>query len=108
MAKSFDHLVGRTMSKASQKRAVRRTQELLAEMVLGELRKASGLSQKALAGKLRMKQPSLSKLENAADMQVTTLQKIVAAMGGEVEIVAKFPKRNVRLVQFDHALIPAN
>ena len=40
-------------------------------------------------------------------MQVATLRKIVEAMGGEVEIVAKFPRRNVRLVQFDRALIPA-
>ena len=101
MAKTFDDLVRRSMTKASQKRAAERTKVLLQEMLLGELRKASGYSQKALAAKLKMKQPSLSKLENASDMQVKTLQKFVGALGGEVEIVCKFPKGDVRLVQFD-------
>ncbi len=107
MAKTFDDLVSRTMSKASQKRAAARTNVLLGEMLLGELRKATGYSQKTLARKLKMKQPSLSKLENARDMQVTTLQKLVGALGGEVEIVCKFPKGDVRLVQFDRILAAA-
>jgi ribosome-binding protein aMBF1 (putative translation factor) len=104
MAKSFDDLVSRTMSKASQKRAAERTEVLLREMLLSDLRKATGYSQKKLAAKLRMKQPSLSKLENARDMQVTTLRKLVGALGGELEIVCKFPKGDVRLVQFDRRL----
>ncbi len=103
MAKTFDDLAARTMSKASRKRAAERTKVLLREMLLSELRKATGYSQKTLATKLRMKQPSLSKLENADDMQLTTLQKIVGALGGELEIVCKFPKGDVRLVQFDRA-----
>jgi len=104
MAKTFDHLVARTMSKASQKRAAQRTKVLLREMLLSELRKATGYSQKTLAMKLKVKQPTLSKLENSRDMQVTTLQKLVGALGGEVEIVCKFPKGDVRLVQFDRML----
>ena len=107
MAKTFDHLVSRTMSKASQKRAAERTKVLLQKMLLSELRKATGYSQKALATKLKMKQPSLSKLENARDMQVTTLQKLVGALGGELQIVCKFPKGDVRLVQFDQMLTVA-
>src|SRR3954470_3962095 len=107
MAKTFDHLVSRTMSKASRKRAAARTKDLLRDMLLSELREATGYSQKTLATKLKMKQPSLSKLENARDMQVTTLQKIVGALGGEVEIVCKFPKGDIRLVQFDRMLTVA-
>lgn len=107
MAKTFDELVSRTMSKADRKRAGERTKVLLREMLLSELRKATGYSQKELATKLKMKQPSLSKLENASDMQVTTLQKIVGALGGEVEIVCRFPKGNVRLKQFDEGLAVA-
>lgn len=95
------------MSKASRKRANERTKVLLREMLLSDLRKATGYSQKSLATKLKMKQPSLSKLENANDMQLTTLQKFVGALGGELEIVCKFPKGNVRLVQFDHTLTSA-
>lgn len=89
------------MSKASQKRAAARTKVLLRDMLLRDLRKTSGYSQKRLSTKLKMKQPSLSKLENARDMQVTTLQKLIRALGGEVEIVCKFSKGDVRLVQFD-------
>jgi predicted XRE-type DNA-binding protein len=107
MAKTFDSIVARTMSKTSRARAKVRARQLMAEMLLSELRKASGYSQKELAGKLRIQQPSLSKLEGARDMQVTTLKKLVAAMGGEVEIVAKFPHQKVRLVQFDGAFVPA-
>ena len=107
MAKTFDDLAARTMSKASRKRAAARTKALLGEMLLGELRKATGYSQKTLAAKLKMKQPSLSKLENARDMQVTTLQNIVLALGGELEIVCKFPRGDVRLVQFDRTLAVA-
>ena len=101
MAKTFDDLASRTMSAAGRRRAARRTGALLREMLLGDLRRASGYSQKALAAKLRMKQPSLSKLENAGDMQLTTLHKLVTALGGELEIVCGFPKGDVRLVQFD-------
>jgi ribosome-binding protein aMBF1 (putative translation factor) len=104
MAKTFDDLVSRTMSKVSRKRADQRTKALLREMLLSELRRATGYSQKTLAAKLKMKQPSLSKLENASDMQVTTLQKLVGALGGEVEIVCRFPNGDVRLVQFDRKL----
>ena len=107
MAKTFDDLASRTMSKASRKRAAARTKVLLREMFLSELRKATGYSQKELATKLKMKQPSLSKLENASDMQVTTLQRIVTALGGEVEIVCRFPKGDVRLKQFDGVLAVA-
>lgn len=107
MAKTFDDLVSRTMSKASRKRARERTKVLLREMLLSELRKASGHSQKTMAKKLKMKQPSLSKLENARDIQVTTLQKLVGALGGEVEIICKFPNGDVRLVQFDRILTVA-
>ncbi len=81
MAKTFDHLVSRTMSKTSQKRVAERTKVLLPNMLLSELRKATGYSQKTLTTKLKMTQPSLSKLENARDMQVTTLQKLVSVLG---------------------------
>ena len=40
-------------------------------------------------------------------MQVTTLQKIIGALGGELEIICKFPKAEVRLVQFDQVLTVA-
>ena len=101
MAKSFDDLVKRTTTKKSQGKAARRTQELLGELLLSEVRQLTGKSQQQVADALGIKQPSLSKLERQADMHISTLQKIVAALGGELEVLAKFPKGIVRIDQFD-------
>ena len=101
MAKSFDDLVKRTTTKKTQAKAARRTQELLGELLLSEVRQLTGKSQQQVADALGIKQPSLSKLEKQADMHISTLQKIVAALGGELEVLAKFPKGIVRIDQFD-------
>ena len=86
MAKSFDELVERASSKNTRDRAARRTRELLGELLLSEVRKLAGKSQRQLAEALGIKQPSLSKLEKQTDMQVSTLQRIVRALGGELEV----------------------
>ncbi len=101
MAKTFDELVKRTTTKKTRARAVVRTQELLAELLLSEVRQLTGKSQHQVAEALGIKQPSLSKLEKQSDMQISTLQKIVKALGGELEVLAKFPKGTVKIDQFD-------
>ncbi len=101
MAKSFDSLVARTTSLATQQRAAKRTRELLAEMLLSEVRERAGKSQRELAALLGVKQPTLSKLEHQTDIQISTLQRIVEALGGKVEVLAKFPNGTVRVKQFD-------
>jgi transcriptional regulator with XRE-family HTH domain len=103
MAKSFDELVKRTTTKRTRDRAAERTKDLLRELLLSELRRATGKSQGELAAMLSIKQPSLSKLEKQSDMQISTLQRIVAALGGELEMLARFPKGVVRVKQFDKA-----
>ncbi len=100
MAKSFDHLVKRTTGKRTRQRAARRTRELLDEMLVGELRELAGKTQGQLAEELGIKQPSLSKLEKQSDMQISTLQRIVQALGGELEIAARFPQGVVKIGQF--------
>ena len=69
-------------------------------MPLAELRKDSGITQQELADIVGIKQPSLSKLESQADMQISTLQKLITALGGEVEIIVHMPKGDVRIKQF--------
>jgi transcriptional regulator with XRE-family HTH domain len=100
MAKSFDELVKRTTTKKTQAKAARRAQELLGELLLSEVRQLAGKSQQQVARELGIKQPSLSKLEKQADMQISTLQRIVKALGGELEVLARFPKGTVKLDQF--------
>jgi len=101
MAKSFDQLVKRTTTRRTRAKAERRTQELLGELLLSEVRQVAGKSQQQVADALGMKQPSLSKLEKQKDMQISTLRKIVKALGGELEVLARFPKGTVRIEQFE-------
>ncbi len=88
------------MSAKSRRRAAERTREILAELLLAEVRKLTGKSQSEVAHYLGIKQPSLSKLEGQNDMQISTLQRIIEALGGKVEIVARFPNGAIRLRQF--------
>jgi plasmid maintenance system antidote protein VapI len=101
MAKSFDELVKRTTTKKTRAKAAHRARELLGELLLSEIRRLAGKSQRQVADALGMKQPSLSKLEKQSDMQVSTLRKIVKALGGELEVLARFPKGTVKIDQFD-------
>jgi transcriptional regulator with XRE-family HTH domain len=103
MAKSFDELVKRTTTQKTRAKAARRAQQLRGELLLSEIRELAGKSQTEVADTLGMKQPSLSKLEKQADMQISTLRKIVAGLGGELQVLAKFPKGIVKIDQFDKA-----
>jgi transcriptional regulator with XRE-family HTH domain len=69
-------------------------------LLLGEIRKLAGKSQREVAEALGIKQPSLSKLEKQSDMQVSTLRRIVSALGGELEVFAKFPAGRVKIEPF--------
>jgi transcriptional regulator with XRE-family HTH domain len=103
MAKSFDDLVKRTTTASTRRKAIRRTRELLEEMLLSELRALSGMTQKQLAEVLRIKQPSLSKIENQSDIQLSTLRKIVQALGGELEVRARFPEgKEIKIILEGH------
>ena len=100
MAKSFRELVARTGTAKTRRIATRRTRELLAEMVLSEIREALGKTQSQMAKAAGMKQPSWAKLEGQSDMMISTLHKVMNAMGGELEITVRFPQGRVRLKQF--------
>lgn len=88
------------MSEEHRARASQLTSEMLAEMPLQELRKARELSQEAIAETLDMKQASVSKLERRTDMYISSLRSFIEAMGGELDIIAKFPEGSVRITQF--------
>jgi transcriptional regulator with XRE-family HTH domain len=80
-----------------------RAKQMMAEMLLAEIRQSAGLTQEELAKALGIKQPSLSRLESQHDMQISTLQRLVRALGGELEVVAHLPGGTVRIRQFDDA-----
>jgi len=89
------------MSPERQKRIQERTEELLAELPLQELRQARALSQEELAEVLGLNQATISKLERRTDMYLSSLRRFVEAMGGELEITANFPEGRVRIQLFE-------
>jgi predicted XRE-type DNA-binding protein len=99
MAKKFSELRAK-LTPASRKEAERQTQNMLAEMPLHELRRARGLSQKMLAEALHVQQPSVAKLERRTDMYISTLRSHIEAMGGELQVIAKFPDGVVKINNF--------
>lgn len=58
---------------------------------LRELRKALTLKQEQLVESLNMAQGDISKLERRADLYVSTLRCYIEAMGGEFDLLARFP-----------------
>lgn len=68
--------------------------------LVSKLRKDRELTQKELADILEIRQSAVSKLESQNDIMIQTLDRYVRALGGELEIRAKFPDREVTLSQF--------
>lgn len=99
MSKKF-RVLRAGMPAASQRRASARARAMLADMPLQELRRARRLSQEDLARRLGARQASVSRLEHRADMYVSTLRSYVEALGGTLEIVARFPDGDVRVREF--------
>ncbi|MEX2163183.1 MAG: XRE family transcriptional regulator [Sulfuricaulis sp.] len=99
MAKKFSELRARLSPKARTKSEAM-TARLLEEMPLQELRQALDLTQRQVAKTLKIEQAAVSKMEKQTDMYLSTLRRFVAAMGGKLDIVARFPEGEVHITQF--------
>jgi transcriptional regulator with XRE-family HTH domain len=77
-----------------------RVTELKQEMMLSELRQARAHTQQKLARALKVNQPAVAKLEKRADMYVSNLRHYIEALGGSLEITARFPNTEVRIKNF--------
>ena len=60
---------------------------------LKDLRQAAEQTQQDLAAALGVGQDTISRLEKRSDMLLSTMRRYVEAMGGKLELVAKFPDR---------------
>jgi len=74
--------------------------KMLAEMPLNELGQARALSRVKLAETLHVDQAAVSKIERRTDMYISTLRAYIRAMGGDLEIIAKFPDGEVKIANF--------
>jgi len=83
-----------SLPEAERAKVEARARELIAEeMSLQDLRKAIGKTQTAIAKRLKVGQDAVSKLETRSDMYISTLRSVLEAMGGELELIARFPDR---------------
>ena len=96
MAKDFKQLNSK-MSPKARRRSEAKSNRMIREMALDELRVARQLTQEQLAAQLKVKQPAIAKLERRADMYLSTLRNVIEGMGGELDVRAVFPDGSVRI-----------
>lgn len=89
------------MSPEARSRSKAKARAMMQAMPLAELRRARRLFQEQIAAILHVKQASVSKLERRTDMYISTLRRFVKAMGGDLEIRARFPEGDVAIDQFE-------
>jgi transcriptional regulator with XRE-family HTH domain len=90
MARNYEELQAK-MDPASRVDNQRRVRDELQRMALEELRGARQLTQADMAEMLDVPQSSISRIEQRADMYLSTLRNYVHAAGGELRIQAVFP-----------------
>ncbi len=82
-----------------RQQAINNKSKILSQSIeLGKLRKTKQLKQTELAAMMGVSQASISKVESGKDIQLSTLQNYVRALGGEVSIIAKMPNSDVILI----------
>ena len=67
------------------------------EMTLQELREKVGLTQEQPAKVAKMAQSELSRVETRTDHRISTLRRIIKALGGDLRVSAVFGDKEVRL-----------
>lgn len=60
-------------------------------IALAELRESQGRTQVEIAERLGVNQGNISRLERRDDLYLSTLREYVAALGGKLELVVRFP-----------------
>ena len=85
------------MSPEQRARAEAWAAEMIEQMDLSELRSFREVPQEELADRLGVAQSNVSRAERREDMRVSTLRDIVQALGGELDLIARFPGEVVRI-----------
>ena len=80
---------------ARRARIAAKAAALREEMTLDEIRRARALSQEEVAAALDVGQPAVAKLERRRDMRVSNLRRYEEALGGTLEITARFSEESV-------------
>lgn len=94
------------MSLEAQAAAASEAMRLGEAMKLAQIRRARQLSQKEIGESLNIGQASVAKIEKRTDMYVSTLRRFIEAMGGELEIVARFSDQAIKIGSFSDLASP--
>lgn len=65
--------------------------------LLQDLREKRHFTQVDLAGKLGVRQPTVSKIERREDVNLSTLRRYIRALGGELHVMAEFKDESVEI-----------
>ena len=79
------------------KKATEWAQREVLEMDLRTVRELLGKTQAEIARATKMTQPLVSRAESREDHRLSTLRRYIRALGGEMEVIAKFGDKTVRL-----------
>jgi DNA-binding phage protein len=69
--------------------------EALAPMAMGQVRRLLGRTQADIAAALHIRQANVSRLESRANPTLGSVRALVEAMGGQLEVRARFPGLDV-------------
>jgi DNA-binding XRE family transcriptional regulator len=97
MTRNFNEL-RKNMSRTAQARSESATRKMIQALPLAELRDAQNITQVELAKRLNIDQSAVSKIEHRTDMYLSTLSDVIRAMGGELELTARFPSGDVHIL----------
>ncbi|NJN40068.1 MAG: XRE family transcriptional regulator [Gammaproteobacteria bacterium] len=95
MARNLDQVIASLPAKRRAK-IEQRANELA---TLKDLRQAVEQTQEELAASLGVGQDTVSRIERRSDLLLSTLRRYVEAMGGELELVARFPNRSPLIIE---------
>jgi transcriptional regulator with XRE-family HTH domain len=109
MPTNINDLISALPARRRKKVEARAHDLILQEMTRQQLRRIRNRTQVEIARKLGVTQDSVSRLEQRADILLSTLRKYVQAMGGNLSIIAEFPDQApVKLAGFvDENAAPA-
>lgn len=96
MTRTLNQVLGELPAKRRAK-IERRAVEIAA--TLKDLREAFAHTQADLAQSLGVGQDTISRIERRSDLLLSTLRRYVEAMGGRLELVARFPNRSPLVIE---------
>lgn len=100
--RSFAEVEHNEMSQERRRRVAERVAAEELELLLSEVRRQAEMTQAELAEAMGISQPNVSRLEGEDDMRISTLRRLVRALGGRLRISVEVPGRGeFTLTQFD-------